>query len=113
MKPDYRYLATVTRVVDGDTFHADVDLGFYCWQQLTFRLARINTPEIKGEERDQGLLAKEYVQRRLDGQTVLLDVRKGTEKYGRWLAEVWYNDGKIWRNLNNDLLDQGLAKLYA
>lgn len=41
--PAYRYSATVTAVHDGDTFTADVDLGFGVWlRKQTFRLLGCN-----------------------------------------------------------------------
>ena len=40
----YTYNATVTKVVDGDTIDALVDLGFDTWKQVRIRLNGINTP---------------------------------------------------------------------
>ncbi len=37
--------ATVARVVDGDTFTADVDLGFYVRVRMSCRLVGLNAPE--------------------------------------------------------------------
>ena len=45
----YQYKAKVIDVYDGDTITAMVDLGFYHFQQMKFRLYGIDTPEIRGE----------------------------------------------------------------
>lgn len=45
-QPAYTYRALVQRVVDGDTFIADVDLGFNLWvHQQSFRLLGCNARE--------------------------------------------------------------------
>ena len=41
----YEYVARITAVVDGDTFDADVDLGFRIRVAMRFRLYGIDTPE--------------------------------------------------------------------
>ena len=53
--PDNSYLAEITRVIDGDTFVADVDLGFKVWMRnVTFRLYGVNTPEVRGKKKTKG-----------------------------------------------------------
>ncbi len=42
----YVRAVTVVRVIDGDTFVADVDLGFYVRVRLSCRLAGVNCPEL-------------------------------------------------------------------
>ena len=41
----YIYQATCTRVVDGDTIDADIDLGFRMLRRERLRLLGIDTPE--------------------------------------------------------------------
>lgn len=58
----YTYKATVTKVYDGDTFTINIDLGFYIvWNDQVIRLARVNTPEIRGIEREDGLKVRDIV----------------------------------------------------
>jgi endonuclease YncB( thermonuclease family) len=52
----YTYKSKVTKVYDGDTITVEVDLGFSNSQ--TFRLLRINCPEVRGESREEGLKAE-------------------------------------------------------
>jgi micrococcal nuclease len=116
----YRYQATVVRIVDGDTLYLDVDLGFFIRMTLDVRLKGINTPEIRGEQREAGLKAKAFVEAAIPpGALVVVDTFKA-EKYGRYLAEVWYLPGAKSREeilanprlLNKELVENGLATPY-
>ena len=58
---DYIYNAVITKVVDGDTVDANVDLGFTVWVNIRFRLYGLDTMETNDKDtakRDQGLKAK-------------------------------------------------------
>jgi micrococcal nuclease len=80
----YEYRCTVTRVVDGDTVHADVDLGCDVHLGLTLRLAGIDTPELPTVE---GIAAKERLSELLaEGPVILKTIKDRREKYGRYLA---------------------------
>lgn len=50
----YKYNAYIKRVVDGDTFDAEVDLGFHTWSKQRFRINGYSAPEIRGVEKDMG-----------------------------------------------------------
>ena len=103
---------TVIRVVDGDTVYGDVDLGFNVGnKKMEFRLAKINTPEIKGTTREAGLTSKQYVEDKIMGKEVIIVTKKDTkEKYGRYLAEVFYKDETgNYISLNEELIQKGLA----
>ena len=55
----YFYKAVVRSVYDGDTVTLDIDLGLGVWlKKQKIRLYGINTPEIRGEERESGLISK-------------------------------------------------------
>ena len=103
---------TVTRVVDGDTIYGDVDLGFnFGARKMEFRLAQINTPELKGNTRTAGLASKKYVEDAILNKEVCILTKKDTkEKFGRYLAEVFYQDATgNYVSLNQDLVNKGLA----
>lgn len=53
----------IEKVVDGDTVDVLVDLGFSVFLSVRVRLAGINAPEVRGEERPQGLVSKEFVEK--------------------------------------------------
>lgn len=108
----YHYKMTVIRVVDGDTVYGDVDLGFNIGnKKMEFRLAKINTPEIKGATREAGLTSKNYVEEKIMGKEVIIVTKKDTkEKYGRYLAEVFYKDETgSYVSLNDELVQKNLA----
>ena len=46
MRPCYRYLAELDRVVDGDTLDVLIDLGFYIRIKERIRLEGVDTPEL-------------------------------------------------------------------
>jgi micrococcal nuclease len=107
----YEYRARVASVYDGDTIRVNIDLGFDTWKlNETIRLYGIDTPEIRGAERPEGLIAKDYVVSKLPvgKEITILTLRDRKEKYGRYLAIV-FCDGV---NLNEELVDKGLAREY-
>jgi len=112
----YTYKAFVTRVVDGDTIDCDVDLGFYMIARIRFRLARVNTPETYGVNKDSdeykaGKHAKGFVCDKIQSEFVLIKTEK-TGKFGRWIAEVFYGPN-FETNLSDKLLETGLAHPYG
>ena len=115
MKDDYLRRAIVKRVVDGDTIDVDVDLGYKITTHQRLRLARIDTPEIRGKERAAGLKAMQFVVEILKSSPSVYVKTFKAGKFGRYIAEVWYHneDGTRWTNLNDDLLEKGLAKPYG
>lgn len=89
----YEYRAKVVRVYDGDTITVQVDLGFHVSITETIRFARINTPEIRGEERPEGLKSLEWLKPEILNKTVLIRTDKDkTGKYGRYIADVFELD---------------------
>ncbi|MEC0709693.1 thermonuclease family protein [Bacillus haynesii] len=102
-----RIEAPVIRVIDGDTFVANVD-----GQKEKVRLILVDTPETvhptKPEE-PYGKEASNFAKNTLRKQTVQLemDVEK-RDKYGRLLAYVYLKDGS---SFNKVLLEKGYARL--
>ena len=115
----YEYRAKVLKVVDADTIDVEIDLGFKIKSEKRLRFARIDAWEVRGEEREKGLAAKEYVLERLtvaeDNGGVLIRTDKDkTGKYGRYIAEVLYIDKEAEEliNLNDELVKLGHAEYY-
>jgi len=108
----YRYRAVVRSVYDGDTITVDVDLGFGVWRHgERIRLYRINTPEVRGPERPQGLVSRDRLRQRIDGREIILETRKDKKgKYGRYLGEIWTLTDAGYININDWLVDEGLAE---
>ena len=92
----YRYKAEVINIVDGDTIDVCVDLGFHTKMDIRLRLARVNTPEVRGPEREDGIDAKKFVCSLIEcGDVWIQTFKDPTDKYGRWIAEVWFDAGVI------------------
>jgi len=109
----YFYKAIVRSIYDGDTMRVDIDLGFNNWKMNEkLRLSGIDTPEIRGEERPYGLIAKDFVMERIPvgSEIYLLTEKDKSGKYGRYLATIFY--GENLNNLNEELLQAGMAEAY-
>jgi endonuclease YncB( thermonuclease family) len=83
----YEYAARVVRVVDGDTFDADLSLGFYLTSRQRFRLFGYNAPELRGVERPIGILAFNKLVGLIGERDISLVSYKG-DSFGRWLCSV-------------------------
>ena len=91
----------VSRVIDGDTFT--------CTGGRKVRLLEIDAPE--GRQLPAGDSAKAALQRLIhDGIEVSLELgRTPTDRYGRTLAFVWLEDGRL---VNEELVRRGWAVYY-
>jgi len=88
--------ATVTDVIDGDTFKVDI-------YHESVRFEDIDCPE---PDTDKGKAAKAYTESHLLGKEVELRVRKQLDDYGRRVAKVYLNG----KNFGYELVRNGLAK---
>ena len=106
----YTYKARCVSVYDGDSITLDIDLGFNHWMlNQKIRLLGIDTPEIRGHERPEGLVSAERLRGLIEGKDVLMvSHRDRTGKYGRWLATIYLGN----TNINQLLLEEGWAKIY-
>ena len=106
----YVYSAKVVKVYDGDTITIDIDLGFgIVMKNQKVRLYGINTPEIRGDEREQGLISRDYLRDKiLDKEIIIQTVKDKTGKYGRWLGIIYIDN----ININELLITEGYAEEY-
>jgi micrococcal nuclease len=107
----HQYPAKVKRVIDGDTIVIDLQahvlgIGFVV-QDVYLRLLGVDTPEIKGDSKEQGLMVKQFVEDLILGEMVVVESEE-RDSFGRWLSYVYYQD----YNLSELLLDIGYAKPY-
>jgi micrococcal nuclease len=86
----YEYKAETVRVIDGDTVVMRIDVGFDITVVKKIRLLGVNTPEIRGESREEGLKAKALVEAWLEGEEVVIFTSKA-DSFGRYLAEIVCN----------------------
>ena len=84
-------LATVNRVIDGDTIEIDVDLGFRVTIRGSFRLLGLNAIELSqpgGKESRANLAAI------LPAGTAITLRSVKNDKYSRWDATITLPDGQ-------------------
>lgn len=117
MNVNYSYKATCTRVVDGDTIDAIVDLGFNVFKKIRIRFYGLDTWESRTrdlEEKAKGLKAKSRVESLLEMSCNKFTlISHGVGKYGRCLGEIIVKDDlDIEFNVNELLISEGHAKEY-
>ncbi len=106
-------------MVDGDTIHVTLDLGFKILHKEILRLAKINAPEATTFE---GKKATEALKEILKTAPFLIVKTNKTDIYGRYIADVFFGDHtqtnpqKIADSgtyLSQVLLDRGLVLEYC
>lgn len=105
----YTYDATLIRVVDGDTIDLLIDLGLDEQRKIRIRLEGLNCPEHNepGGPEATAFTTEWFAK---NGPQVIVKTRKDeTEKYGRYLADVFAVGGS---SLNLELVKSGHAVAY-
>ncbi len=108
----YYYQSKIISVYDGDTVRADIDLGLSTWvKNEKLRLARINAPELRGDEREAGMAARDFLREHVLEQDIIIETMKDKKgKYGRYITELWLKDetGEF-INVNDLMVEKGHA----
>lgn len=117
-KDPYIYrVKSITKIIDGDTVDADIDLGFDISLTKRIRLAGIDTPESRTRdayEKKLGLESKDWIKNRLEfAKDILIKTEKpnSTEKYGRIIGHLYVNGEDV--SINNQMIVEGYAWEYA
>ncbi len=107
----YEYKAMISRVVDGDTFDAEVDVGFSITIKHRFRLTEIDTPETwrpkTSSEAEHGFRCTNFVKSLIEYKDVIIKSSK-LGIYGRYEASLTLPDGN---DLATILKENGFEKL--
>ena len=110
----YTYKAKVTRIVDGDTVDALIDLGFDTHVKKRIRLWGMDAWESRTrdkEEKVKGLAAKARLKEILkETNNEFILVSYGVGKFGRCLGELFLTSDSD--SINNQLVSEGHAKKY-
>lgn len=108
----FHYRGVIESIYDGDTFTVSIDLGFKVWMRnQKIRLFGVNTPEIRGVERPDGLRVRDEMRALLPvgAEVTLQSIRDKSGKYGRWLGRIHKDDGTC---INDMLIAQGYGQDY-
>lgn len=114
------YKAYLRKVVDGDTIHVVLDLGFKIFHEEILRLRQIDAPE---SETESGKKSTAGLKKILQNLPFLIVKTHSKDIYGRYLADVFLPDveGKFSAQetvergeyLSQLLLDKGLVKIFS
>lgn len=102
------YEANLISVYDGDTVTMQVHLGINTYRVEKIRLYGIDAPEIRGEEREEGLVSKAALEKKLRDKDVILETIKNDKrgKYGRLLGILHIGE----ENINEWMIKEGYAE---
>jgi len=127
MGPSYEFPVVISRVVDGDTVDARIDIGVKIVYEERIRLLGIDTPEsftsnkkekvlgkaAKARIKELIALANTLPKKRGKKDVVLKTSKDGKGKFGRILGEIWINSNTgEGININQTLVDEGHARWY-
>ena len=117
MTPEHIYrVVSVDRVVDGDTYHLTVDVGFHLQALVNVRLNGYDCPERAGRTRYERERADEAAREAtafLVGEHLWVQTKKDTDNFGRWLGDIWTeNPGHPVEHLGEHLDVRGLASVW-
>ena len=103
------------RHIDGDTTHFIDPIGISVDGVIKARYLAVNTPESTGRIEEWGKAASKFTQSKLESAHSIIiesnDASWNKDGNGRFLVFVWYQptEGADYRNLNIELLQNGLA----
>ena len=105
----YEYKAIVVSVYDADTITVNIDLGFGIWTfKQKIRLFGIDAPEMRGPERADGIVSRDWLREKiLDREIVLKTKKDKAGKFGRWIGDVYLPSEEV--SLNDQMVSNGLA----
>lgn len=105
----WEYKCKIIKVYDGDTCTGEISMPFNFQFETTFRLAGIDTPELRGDEREDGLISRDVLRDKVLNKNVTVITEKDKAgKYGRYLGTFRYRN----QNINKFLLENGYAESY-
>ena len=102
----YTYNAEVAEIIDGDTFHARIDLGLGTMTKQGLRLRRLDAPELVSAEGKQARAVLEKILMRDKGR-IVIKTSKGDDQFGRYLVDIWISG----KSIEQDLLDSGFFEI--
>lgn len=113
--PTLKTEVKLKRHIDGDTSHFIDPIGISTDGIIKARYLAVNTPESTGRIEEWGKAASKFTEEKLlNAHSILIesnDTMWNRDGNGRFLVFVWYKPtaDADWRNLNIELLQNGLA----
>lgn len=100
----YVYRAQVVRVIDADTLHLRIELGFHAALTVPCRLRGVDAPELDTVE---GKEARAFLVDRFFGDpNLIIESYRDRQSFARWIVDAWLPDG---RSLADVLVEAGHA----
>ena len=108
--PEYVMEGKVERVIDGDTVKVKFEDES---NSVSVRLLLIDTPEDTKQKQYLGDVATSFAKDELDvGSTIYLETDgNSTDKYGRYLGYLWYEEDGEYKMYNEEVVSEGLARV--
>lgn len=111
----YTYkIKEITKVVDGDTLDAIIDLGFGITIKERIRIAAIDAPETRTRnlhEKKLGFEAKAWLKKHIEYCDNVIIKTEKEGKYGRILGWLYTDEFSI--SLNEVMVEKGYAWTYT
>ena len=105
----YTYKAHVIDCYDWDTCTVSLSLWVNIYTDMVIRLYWIDTPELKGDEKEKWIIARDFIRRKIVWKEVIIKTHQDKKwKYWRYLWEIYLE----WNNINNLMLDNWYAVIY-
>lgn len=105
LKKEWVFEAQLVRVIDGDTYVFSMDVGFDIYPHITVRIMGINSPEIKGATKVQGMISRDYAEDFLMSAEYIEIRTERDMSFTRYLGDI-YVDGE---NLATHMASNGYA----
>jgi len=111
LNPFYKYKGRVSKVVDGDTVDAYLDMGFNIFTQQRLRIDSFDAPESwrpkSAGEKVHGEAAKARAKELLEGHELIFTTSKEVGIYGRFGTSITLPDG---RKFGEVMISEGFVK---
>lgn len=101
----YRYRARITRVIDGDTVDAVIDVGFRILTTHRLHLLGVDAPELNGQDstmRERAVQARAWMQEQVLNKEIIVETHK-SDSFGRWLGVLYVDGVNVNEKLKSEL----------
>lgn len=110
----HHYNCELKRIIDGDTVVLIIDLGFNIKIEVGLRLEGIDTPEVNsshGLEQEAAYRSEVFLGQLIEKEELIVKTKKN-DMYGRYIGTLFIKGPHECVNVNNFMLNHGLARKY-